>query len=183
MDTRNVLSNVRRTPDLLTQQAGSETLIYSEQMHRAFCLNAVAAQVWQRLDGFQSVQQIAAAATLELHAPVTVETVLFTIGELRRDGLLEGEACMPPLPTASRRVLMRQLGVHAVLMLPAIAAVMCPKAAEAYLGGCVDCEVQPDEVKPDPKITPQQGHAIQDRWNAARKQQNVQETIPELFNP
>jgi len=183
METGICLSHVRKSPRLLIQQVGTETLIYNEKTHNVFCLNAVAAQVWQRLDGFHTAAEIAAAATLDLRTVVTREMVLFTIVELRRDGLLEPESSSTPLPIPGRRELMRQLGAGAILMLPVIATVMAPKAAQAYTG-CFDCAATPADSHAGARATPQQMRAIEAaQREAARKQKEAQDATRDLFTP
>jgi Coenzyme PQQ synthesis protein D (PqqD) len=137
-----------------TQQVGQELLVYDETRHKAFCLNGTSAAVWQMCDGMHNVEQIASAVTLQLAAPVREEIVLFALAELRADGLLEPAPLPAPLPALSRRQLMRKLGAGAAMLLPAVAAVMAPKAAEAY-SGCLDCDVSsPRRALRRPPIVP-----------------------------
>src|ERR1700678_159029 len=70
------------------QQVGTETLVYDEQRHKAFCLNEVSSIIWRLADGEHTVAQISAAASLQLKAAVNEEIVLFALEELRRDGLI-----------------------------------------------------------------------------------------------
>ncbi len=150
MKLRKGSAEVRKTHGLLIQQVGPETLLYCDRTQRAVCLNPVATQVWQHLDGAATIAQIAAEATLALASPVTEEVVLFTLAELRREGLLEAETVLEtvpetvsaPVPVPSRRDLMRQAGAGAILMLPVVAAVLAPRAAQAYTG-CFDCTAAP----------------------------------------
>jgi hypothetical protein len=134
----------RRSRELAVQHVGSETLVYDEARHQAFCLNPVASSVWLLADGKRSVAEIATAATLALARPVSAELALFTLGELERDGLLlpsPAATTAPILQDLSRRNLLRNLTAGAVVMLPAIAVIMAPKAAQAY-NGCVNCNSQ-----------------------------------------
>ena len=135
-------SNPRKlAQDMTVQHVGPEILVYDERRHQAFCLNATSAAVWNLADGTRTPAQIAAAATLALAAPVAVEVVDFALAELGRDGLLETAPAALSLPTApavSRRVMMQSLGASSVLLVPVVAAILAPKAAQAY-GGCFDC--------------------------------------------
>jgi Coenzyme PQQ synthesis protein D (PqqD) len=117
--------------DLSVEQIGAETLVYDERRHKAFCLNITSSAIWRRCDGTQTVEQIAAAVTLELAAPITADLVLFALGELRRDGLLEADATVPATGL-SRRDMVQKIGIRAALLLPVIAAIVAPKAAQAY---------------------------------------------------
>ena len=141
MKNRQVSPIFKMAQGLIVQHIGQETLVYSEPLHKAFCLNPIAAQVWGLLDGVRTPAQVAAAATESLSVPVTEDLVLFTISELRRDSLVaEEQSSATILVGPTRRDVMRQLGAGAVVMLPVVAAVMAPKAAQAYTG-CVDCNV------------------------------------------
>jgi hypothetical protein len=134
------LSTIRKTDGLLLQHVGSEILLYHEQAHQVFCLNAAASQVWQLLDSGGNIRQIAEAATLALRSPVDAEMVLFALDQFRRDGLIrETDRPLPPA-IPSRRDLLQRLGAGAVMMVPVVAMVMAPSAAQAY-NGCVDCVV------------------------------------------
>jgi len=138
MNTHCGLNSERQTHTFLTQDVGNETLVYNQQTHQAFCLNPVATETWRRFDGLQTPAAIAAAAAVALRTPVSEEAVLLAISELRGHGLIEAEAPVNAGPGPSRRDLMRQIGAGAILMLPAVAVVMAPKAAQAY-NGCVNC--------------------------------------------
>jgi hypothetical protein len=120
--------------NICVEQVGQETLVYDEQRHKAFCLNATSSAVWQRCDGTQTVEQISNAVTLELAAPITEDLVLFALEELRRDGLLEADTAAQ-IPVISRRDLVQKYGLRAALLLPIVAAIVAPKAAQAYSGG------------------------------------------------
>jgi hypothetical protein len=124
--------------DISTQQVGSEMLLYDRRRHQAFCLNPGSSVIWSLADGERSIGEIAAAASLQLESPVSDEFVLLALEELRREGLIEPVASTAPAPTHSRRALMQSIGLGGALLLPAIAAIVAPTAAQAY-GGCVDC--------------------------------------------
>jgi len=126
---------------VLVQHIGQETLVYSEEFHKAFCLNPLAAQVWGLLDGVRTPEQLATAVTSMLSMRVTEDLVLFTLSELQRDGLVDEVAQSTTAFVApNRRDLIRQMGVGALAMLPVVAAVMAPTAAQAYTG-CLNCNV------------------------------------------
>jgi len=134
----------RRIRDSLSiQKVGTETLVYDERFHRAFCLNQSSAIVFQLADGTRSVPEIAAAASLELDAGFNEALVLFALEALREDGLIEpdtsrDDSAQPAPPALSRRALLQRLGTGGALLLPAIAAIVAPTAAQAY-SGCFDC--------------------------------------------
>lgn len=122
------------------EQIGQETLVYDERHHKAYCLNPVASAIWRLADGSRSADQIAAAATFELSAGVTTLAVETALGQFRADDLLDQTQVVSTgiLPDASRRDAIRKVGFGAAMLVPVIAAVMAPKAAQAY-NGCVNC--------------------------------------------
>jgi coenzyme PQQ synthesis protein D (PqqD) len=120
------------------QRVGTEVLVYDEQRHRAFCLNASSATVWELADGERTVAEIAAVASVELQRAVSEEVVQYALEELRRDGLIEASTMVEEAQTVSRRELLQRLGVGGAMLLPAVAAIVAPTAAQAY-SGCFDC--------------------------------------------
>ncbi len=124
----------RRTRDVSVQLLGDEVLVYDELRHKAFCLNAVSGWTWRLSDGRRTAAQIADAVSSELKHGVSEEIVLYALGELQRDGLLDFG---PIAPVASRRDLVKKLGFGAALMMPVVTAVFAPTAADAYTGHCI----------------------------------------------
>jgi hypothetical protein len=120
------------------QQVGTETLLYDERSHRAFCLNESSSVIWGLSNGERSIAEIRVAASTQLQAAVSEELVLFAIGELREAGLIEPSPTNGDRSSISRRVMLQRLGVGSAILLPAIAAIVAPTAAQAY-NGCVDC--------------------------------------------
>jgi hypothetical protein len=153
----------RRTLQLSVQHVGQETLIYDEQTHRAFCLNPVAAAVWNRCDGETMSTAIVASAALALELPVTDELVHLSLTELMRDGLLEPDAALSVAVTLSRRDAMLKLGARAAMLLPVVVAITAPTAAQAY-SGCANCtppvsnrntDIFSTKDSPNPSSSPQ----------------------------
>jgi hypothetical protein len=124
--------------ELSIQHVGAETLIYDESRHLAFCLNRVSSAVWNRCDGVRSVPEIAAELSAEFGKPVSEEIVLLALHQLEKDQLIEPRSDTPVSPElldlASRRQLLIKLGYGAALMVPFIAIIAAPKAAQAYFG-------------------------------------------------
>jgi hypothetical protein len=116
----NQVLPLRITRNVSTQQVGLETLVYDERRHRAFCMNATSSAVWRECNGARTTGQIAERTSVELSTPV------------------EAPISASALADVSRRALLQKIGTGAVLMLPVVAAIAAPKAAQA-LSGCVDC--------------------------------------------
>jgi len=124
--------------DIAVQPIGTEILLYDERRHMAFCLNESSAAIWKLADGERTVEAIGEAASAQLKTPLSGELVLFALGQLREDGLLEQDSLAEAEAPISRRALLRTLGVSGALLLPMVAAIVAPPAAAAY-NGCVDC--------------------------------------------
>jgi hypothetical protein len=118
------------------QRVGEEVLLYDEQRHEAFCLNPTSAAVWDLATGRNTVADISRAASLALGTPVPEPVVEFALAGLREQRLLQD----PPIlqPAVSRRAMMRSLGATSLLLVPVVAAIVAPKAAQAYTG-CFNC--------------------------------------------
>jgi hypothetical protein len=129
------------------QEVDTETLIYNERTHRAWCLNRSSACIWRLCNGQNTVRQIADAATAELGSPVSEDLVLLTVDELREKELLEPMAAEVLPPGMTRRQMMGRMGLTAAALLPVIAALTAPPAKAQ--GGSVGTGVVPGEGDPD----------------------------------
>jgi hypothetical protein len=120
------------------QRIGAETLVYDERRHLAFCLNESSSVIWGLADGERTILEISSSASAQLRTPVSEEFVLFALKELQADGLVQPTPIAGAGMTLSRRAMLQKLGVGGALLLPAVAAIVAPTAAQAY-NGCVDC--------------------------------------------
>lgn len=116
-------------PDgIIVREIETETLLYDESTHRAWCLNRSSACIWRLCDGSHTVQHIAEAAGRELNAMVSEDLVLLTVEELREKNLMH-EASAPLLANGiSRRTMLGRTGIAAAALLPVIAAIVAPPA-------------------------------------------------------
>jgi Coenzyme PQQ synthesis protein D (PqqD) len=137
MNDQNAPRSIRQ--NISIQQVGTETLVYDETRHKAFCLNETSSVIWRLADGERTVAQMSAAASHHLGAPVSEEIVLFALDEFRRDGLIEPSFGTKDMETVSRRDMLQRLAVGGVMLLPVIAVIVAPTAAQAY-SGCFDCD-------------------------------------------
>ncbi|HEV2644806.1 MAG TPA: PqqD family protein [Acidobacteriaceae bacterium] len=129
----------RITREVSVQQIGRETLVYDGVRHRAFCLNESSGVVWRLANGTHTVAEIVAAASAELGTDVSEQLVQIVLNALHSDGLIEASWESEVQRSLSRRVMLQQLGTGGALLLPVIAAIAAPTAAQAY-SGCVDCD-------------------------------------------
>ena len=132
--------------DVSIQQIGTETLLYDGRRHLAFCLNASSAVVWRLANGTNTISQMSEAASFELGVGLSEDLVRFTVDTLRSDGLIElateTEVGIDAAPCISRRAMLQRLGAGGAMLLPVVASIVAPTAAQAY-SGCVDCSASP----------------------------------------
>jgi hypothetical protein len=123
----------------IIQHVGTETLLYDEIRHKAFCLNQVSGLIWKLAEKPRTLKQLAEAASSELQHPVSEDIVRFALADLDRDGLLEPRAESHDLMAPSRREMVKKLGVGAALMMPLVTSVFAPTPAFASTphGGCL----------------------------------------------
>jgi hypothetical protein len=114
------------------QELSDELLVYDLECHRAHCLNRAAAHVWRSCDGQQPVRQIAASLSAELKAPVDEQVVWSALDQLERARLLEERLARPrALPKLSRRELVGQLSLAAIIAAPLVTTILAPRAQAA----------------------------------------------------
>ena len=119
----------------------SEMIVYDERTHRAWCLNAASACIWQLCDGRATVSDLVVEAAKKLGPDVSDELVLLTIEELQTKGLLEGGDLESRRHGASRRVMIQRLGLATAALLPVVAAITSPPALAQ--GGSVGTNTKP----------------------------------------
>jgi hypothetical protein len=146
MRARNHNPSARRE-QITVQAVGDETLLYDERRHMAFCLNATASAVWRLADGARGIAVIAAAASVELGNEMGEEVVRVAVDDLQRNGLAiwddgvdSSSVANPAAHVLSRRTMLARLSIGAAALLPVVASIVAPTAAQAY-SGCVDCSV------------------------------------------
>lgn len=120
---------------ITVQDVETETLLYDERSHKAWCLNRIAGSIWRLCDGQRTVSQIAAAAGAQLGTPVSEDIVLLTLAELREKELLLSTTDELLPQGITRRQMISRAGLTAAALLPVIAALTAPRAAA--IGGSV----------------------------------------------
>jgi len=120
------MSNLRgftprtRQQGLASEQVDGETLLYVEETHQAFCLNASAARIWALCDGRRTVATISAEAGQE------EEVVADALHQFAKSGLLDS---FPEPPNRlSRRRILKDIGLAAI---PIVLMVAAPEARAA----------------------------------------------------
>src|SRR5881296_287170 len=85
----------QRRDGLVVQKLPEETLVYDLERHKAHCLEAVAAAVWEACDGRRTVEQIAARAAKRIGRPVPEEAAWLALRRLGRARLMEAPVAAP----------------------------------------------------------------------------------------
>ena len=120
-----------RSAGLVVRELAAETIVYDKDHHRAHCLNSTAGFVFRHADGRRTAADIAAL----LGPGANEDLVRAALDQLDAAGLLEadrGTAAPVPVSSArSRREVMRQVGLGAAVLAPAVASLLVPTPAEA----------------------------------------------------
>ncbi|HMG32372.1 MAG TPA: PqqD family peptide modification chaperone [Blastocatellia bacterium] len=130
MEKNGIETPKARGEGLIVQPLMDELLVYDQQRHQAHCLNSTAAAVWRLCDGRSSIDEIAERASSNLDAPVDRTIVLAALEQLGKRRLLEHRITLDQ-KGASRREVMRRIGLTAAVALPLVTSIVAPTAAQA----------------------------------------------------
>jgi len=139
----------RRVPSdrIIVREIDSETLLYDERTHKAWCLNVSSACIWRLCDGNHTVKQIAETASEELGDSISEDIVLVALAELREKELVEEMSPVVLPDVISRRRMISRAGLAAAALLPVIAAITAPTArAGSGSAGSGDSDRSPDDA-------------------------------------
>ncbi len=115
-----------RSAGLVVRDLRGEVIVYDTQNHRAHCLNATAAFVFRHADGRRTDADIAG-----LLGPGADEGLVASgLEQLAQAGLLEPYSERAE-SAPSRREVLRQVGLGAAVLAPAVASLLVPTPAEA----------------------------------------------------
>jgi hypothetical protein len=123
-----------RKDGLVVRELPDEVLVYDLERHKAHCLNATAAAVWQHCDGETTPSEIAFRLAREFSTPVDEDVVWLALDDLGGLNLLES----PVVREAglSRAQALRRVGVvTAAIALPAAFSLNVPSASAAVCSG------------------------------------------------
>jgi hypothetical protein len=139
-----------RDNGLIVEQMGGELLIYDEDRHRAYRLNAASALIWAHCDGTHSVEALTALIRRELDIAGADQVAVLALRQLQRARLLANTPDVSePVTSLTRRELARSLALSGALafLLPAIESVAC--GGPGAIGSCVrDCRRNVTECCP-----------------------------------
>ena len=135
-----------RTNGLVVQEVPNEVLVFDMESNEAHCLNETAAMVWKYCDGKTSVPQIAEILGESNGSSANDDLVWLAIDQLNEHKLLE-KAVETKFAGASRREVLRKIGLASVVALPIIASMAAPSSVLASTScRCpqpIDCSTQP----------------------------------------
>jgi len=126
----------RREENLIVREVGDEVIVYDQDRHKAHCLNAEAAAIWNACNGNRDGRAILEC----VHGGVIADEhrVAYLVGlrELQKNHLLdrvEEGSEIRTLGRTSRRELLARVGKAAAvtLALPAVMSIVSPTPAEA----------------------------------------------------
>ena len=131
-ETENRLPRAR-AENIVSRKVQGEVIIYDKTRNVGTCLNAFAAEVWDRCDGQSSPAAIAQALSQSRQEPVDERAVWLAVDKLSRAKLLEQPIKLPPavLGGASRRELLRGLSLGAAAAVPVVLSIKAPAAAQS----------------------------------------------------
>ncbi len=118
-----------RKDGLVVQELADEVLVYDLERHKAHCLNHTAAWIWKHCDGKATVVDMARLLRAESNAPVDEEVIWLALDQLGQNRLLKKRVRWPAeVAGLSRREILRQLGLAAVIAMPLVTSIVVPRA-------------------------------------------------------
>ena len=126
---------IAKTQGLVVRQLGDETLVYDLALHTACCLNSSAALIWEYCDGDHSVQDLVDKFEYDGHGEINEDFVWMAIDQLAAYGLVEHRNS-GRVPSQSRRLMLKRIGLATVVVLPIISTLVVPQSALAHVS-CV----------------------------------------------
>ena len=120
-----------RKTGLVGRELTGEVVVYDMGRHQAHCLNPTAALVFRHADGQRTPADIA----ILLGPGADESLVRLALDQLAAAGLLEdapaAHARPPGASAPSRRNVIRQVGIGAALLAPAVVSLLVPTPAQA----------------------------------------------------
>lgn len=113
-----------RSKNIVTQESGSETLVYDLIINKAYCLNETSSIVFHACGSNQSFEDLKAKYNF------TDDLIYLSLDELKRNNLIVGEY-ISLLAGIKRREVIRRIGITCAAMLPVISFLTAPTAVSA----------------------------------------------------
>lgn len=126
-----------RKNDIVVQELGNELLVYDLKNNRAVSLNETSALVWQLSTGDKTFAEISKIVGEKTKTPKSEELVWLALGLLKRENLLADETKIPNyFQGATRREIIKKIGLVSATMLPVISSIIAPQSISALSGTC-----------------------------------------------
>lgn len=113
----------------LVQEFENELIVYDQDEHKVYHLNAAAAEAWRLCEECNSISELTQKLAKKTGLPADEEVAFLALSELRDAQLIEGSLGGGER-VISRRQLNESLG-RAAIALPAVVAMLAPTAAMA----------------------------------------------------
>ena len=114
----------------LVQEFDNEVVVYDQNNHKVYHLNAAAAAAWELCEDCDSISELTQQLAGKTGLPADDQVTRLALSELREAKLIEGSLDDRVEHVISRRQLTQSLG-RAAIALPAVAAMVAPTAAMA----------------------------------------------------
>lgn len=125
-----------RCENIVVQELNDEILVCDLKNNRVLCLNQTVAEVWKLSDGEKDVKTISQILSRKLNSNISEELVLFSLDELSKSDLLHKKFSLDErFRGASRREIIKRIGLGTMAALPLITSVVMPKAVQAQSCG------------------------------------------------
>lgn len=122
---------------LVMTRTDHELMVYNTDTNELHHLNLLATAVWSRLDGSQTVGELATAVSAELGDDVSPEAVAESLRLLSNAGLLASSWATER--QGSRRAFLRRAAVTGAIAVPAVMSITAPSAMAATSGPSAIC--------------------------------------------
>ena len=132
----------RRT-GLVVRELADEVIVYDLDRHQAHCLNRTAATIFRGANGSRSFDDLGLLLGRGFPQAERDAVVRLALDQLCAAKILDLDASTPPPAQGpSRRHVLRQAGLGAALLLPAVVSMLAPTPAEAAATCVTDCSGQ-----------------------------------------
>lgn len=131
-----------RKENIAMQESGDETMIYDLSIDKAYLLNETSAFIWQMCDGNRDLAEISCELAEKTNQQVNEDVVKLAIEQLKTNNLLsDAENIKDFFTKTSRRKVIKQIGLGAMIALPVIFSLTSPTAAHAasLTAACQPC--------------------------------------------
>jgi hypothetical protein len=123
---------IARSEKMVVQELQDEVLVFDLETSEAHCLNSMARFVWNVCDGNHSISDIRELIGKKFRQDVGEDFVWLALDTLKTANLLQnGNEFIPDFAGASRRKIIRQLGLASMIALPIVSSIVAPPAIAA----------------------------------------------------